>query len=668
MNKSTISYLNSFVNRNEDITRLLQMYIDITSSKGGAMFIQDGTNNKHICMEHIYSGIDNKVDVSFKPTGRVNNIIIDDRSDHCGYITTYDVENIIVIPITVYKNHLGVICLVNREEPYTEEMVDDITPYISITQLIMNKHKLMIELKKVYSDTTNFSKDLFLANMSHEIRNPLNGIIGYNQLLMQTDLSSTQKRYLNSMNKCSIQLMQIINDVLDFSKLSSSQISLNIDCFNIKEIIEIVKNALGQSIMKKNQVLNFNITEYVPSYIIMDKQKLIQIIINLVSNANKFSDIGGVINVNFDTVHPNFIQVSVIDNGIGISDQNQCKLFNTFVQLEDSLSKNGTGLGLAICKKLTDLLGGEITVRSSLGEGTTFSFTAMFKEYESFEKDMERDIGILKDKIVLIVDDNADNRILLSELLFEWKMQPVICASGIEALRMIQGDRYDFSLGLVDICMPEINGTNLVKQIKRDRPYFPLIALSSIDSFVNSSEFVQKLEKPVNKVQLFNVIYSIINKKSPSAFLYNDEYTEDNDTKPLSPKSKSNHTYKILIAEDIIYNRNLLVNMLELLQYENIDFAENGQEAFDLIIQARENNESYDILLLDLRMPIMDGYQVIEAIKRRGMELPIIVVVTASVMEADRYKCKELGIKYFINKPIQLSQLEEIMIHVSSNL
>lgn len=666
MNERTISYLNSFVNRTEDVTRLLQMYIDITLSRGGAMFIQDGYSNRHICMEHIYTDIDNIVDVGFEPTGRVNNIIIDNRPDHCGYIATYDVQNIIVIPITVYKNQLGVICLVNREEPYTEEMVAHITPYISITQLIMNKHKLIIELKKIYSDTTYFSKDLFLANMSHEIRTPLNGVIGYNQLLMQTNLSETQKRYLNSMNQCSIQLMQIINDVLDFSKLSSGQMSMNIECFNIQEIIDTVKSALGQRIMEKKQVLNFIVTEDVPSYIIMDKQKLTQIIINLVSNANKFSDIRGLINVNFDTVHPDLIQVSVIDNGIGISDQNQCKLFNTFVQIEESLCKTGSGLGLAICKKLTNLLGGEITVRSSLGEGSTFAFTALFQEYENFEKNMERDIGVLKDKIVLVVDDNADNRILLSELLFEWKMQPVICASALEALRMIQGDRYDFSLGLIDICMPEITGSDLAKQIKLEHPYFPLIALSSIDSFVNSSDFDQKLEKPVNKVQLFNAIHSIIIKKnSPSAFLSSDE--DSDDIKHLSPNSKYNHSRKILIAEDIIYNRNLLVNMLEILQYENIDSAENGQDAFDLINKAQENNQSYDILLLDLRMPIMDGYGVIEAIKRRGWSLPIIIVVTASVMDSDRYKCKELGVKYFINKPIELTQLKEVMRHVSTN-
>jgi two-component system sensor histidine kinase/response regulator len=656
INQKTVRYLNSFVNRTENLTELLQMYLDISGSLTGAIFIQEGTSNRHHCIEHIHNKLTNK-DVKFKPFYRVNNIIISENSENTGYIASYEVQNIIIIPVTVYKDQLGVICIMNRDDPYTEDLVGNLTPCISLTQLIMNKYKLMFEYKKIYSDSTYFSKDLFLANMSHEIRTPLNGVIGYNQLLMQTNLTTIQTEYLNSMNQCSLQLMKIVNDVLDFSKLSSGKMTMNNECFSFKEIIDSVKNATEQRIQEKKQITNYIIDENVPKFLIMDKQKIIQIIINLVSNSNKFTNLYGNIDIKFEVTCPEIIQISVKDNGIGITEKDQCKLFNTFVQIEESLCKSGSGLGLAICKKLTELLGGEITVRSSLDTGTIFSFTAKYQEYENFEKDMERDIGILKDKFVLVVDDNADNRILLSELLFEWEMKPIICASALEALRMITGNRYNFSLGLIDICMPRTTGTELAKQIKKERPLFPLIALSSIDSFINSSNFEHKLDKPVNKVQLFNVMNCIIQKQN----IFNDVYLNSS-----SPISNFNHDCKILIAEDIIYNKNLLVNMLETLHYKNIDSSENGEEAFKLIEKAFEDGKPYDILLLDLRMPVMNGYEVIDAINRRGWSLPHIIVVTASVMEADRSKCQDMKIKYFITKPIELSRLKELMLYISA--
>jgi two-component system sensor histidine kinase/response regulator len=660
---STTKYLKSFVNSTESIPDLLKLFLEISGSDSGAIFLKNGCVNKYTCIEHI-TFHSTKSEVLFEFISPIENLIIsNDGVGLSGFKCNYGVKNIMVIPITVYKEHLGVVCIMNCKTEYKDELVDDILPCISLAQLILNKYKLIQEYKKIYSEYSYGSKDLFLANMSHEIRTPLNGVIGYNQLLMQTPLSFIQKGYLKSMNNCSIQLMTIINDILDFSKLSSGKMGVSTECFSIDEIITDVTDAMGSRMTDKKQKYKFQVDKDIPDFILLDKQKLVQIIVNLVSNANKFTDIGGNIDILFNRTNENTLQVIVKDKGIGISDQDQCKLFSPFMQIEASVTKNGTGLGLAISKKLVSLLGGEINVKSSLELGSIFSFTSKFKVYEDMQKSIKRDAKLLNNKMILVVDDNADNRIVLSEMLFEWGMKPVACASALEALKMVLGNRYDFALGLIDICMPGTTGTELAEQIKDERPFFPLIALSSVDSFLGSTNFEYKLDKPINKIKLFTSMHRILSKsRKPSAYIGSDSDTESN------TPSFSNKNIKILILEDVGYNRSLLVNMLELLDYTNVQTSNNGKIGFDMMKTAMNNNNPFEILLLDLRMPVMDGYDVIEAIKKMMWKFPKIIVVTASVMEMDRNKCKVSGVKYFITKPIQLSQLKEVMYHVSELL
>lgn len=652
-----VQYLNSFINRSENLTDLVRMYIKTTNSRAGALFTQLETLKTYVCVEHI--SLDHETEeVKFEPNEPIKHIV----TENVGFIASYDVKNILIIPILVHSKCLGVVCLLNRVDGYKEEMVNEMSPFISITQLIFSKQKLLHDLKVKPQD--DYSKDLFLANMSHEIRTPANGVIGYGQLLMQTELNTTQRSYLQSQNQCCIQLMQIINDILDFSKLSSGKMGINTECFSVHEIVETVRGTMEQRIMDKKQKMKFTVSDSIPEFIILDKQKLIQILINLVSNAHKFTDIGGDIEVAFQIIKQRVLQINVIDNGVGIDQKEHSKLFSAFDQIQESDCKTGSGLGLAICDKLVKLLSGSIEVKSSVGCGTTFIVNVDFRPYEDYEKEMERDAKLLKDKVVLVVDDNADNRIVLSELLFEWEMKPIVCASALEALRMVLGNRYKFSLGLIDICMPGTTGTELAKQIKEERPFFPLIALSSIDTFITTQEFEQKLDKPINKVQLFNAIHHILSKKhTPSAYIGTDSDCSGSDSS--SHSSKFNKNCKILIAEDVLYNRNMLENMMENLKYTHVNSAENGKKAMEMLEIACKEGKPYDVILLDLRMPVMDGYGVIEAIKRKGWRVPKIVVVTASVMDSERQRCQKNGVKYFINKPIELQQLKNVMLHVT---
>jgi signal transduction histidine kinase/DNA-binding response OmpR family regulator len=664
------NYLQSFVNNTENISELIKLFLNRGQYNFGTIFLKK-KNTVYSLLQHVSLNNSEKANkISFTPYKHFDNVFMSNETkDLGGYNSDEIIHNIIIIPITVYNDIIGILCLGNKNKNINEEDITILDDLISLTQLIVNKCKLIEDFKKVYSDSTYFSKDLFLANMSHEIRTPLNGIIGYNQLLSHTNLDETQLNYLSNITQCSIQLMQIINDIIDFSKLASGNMSVTKECFILSELLNNIHGMIKTRLNNKKHVCEFIIDDDVPIHIVCDRQKLTQVIINLLSNSINYTHNSGYIKVYIENNNDNTITISVTDNGIGISEQEQCKLFNSFVQIENSLTKTGTGLGLAISKRLVELLNGTINVNSKVGIGSTFYFTCEHYPLDDFEKLLNQDEHLLKDKYVLVVDDLQENRIFISEMLFDWNMIPIVCPSAIEALQLIRGNRYNFLVGLIDICMDGMNGIELSKKLKDDNILFPLVALSSVSEYINYSNFDYKLDKPFDKLHLLGVLHKIVSENKKNSTFLGDPNSISPKNSP--PKTFSNNLFKninILIAEDISYNRTMLYNMLKLLGYTKISLSVDGQDAIEHLDIAYKNNNPYDIILLDLRMPNVDGYEVIEHIKNKGHSLPKIVTVTASVLEEDRNRCRKLGIEYFINKPIQLNQLKNVLIKIIQNL
>jgi signal transduction histidine kinase/DNA-binding response OmpR family regulator len=606
-----------------------------------AICLYTTTYTKHIVLQ---TNID---DFIYNPTELIqNNIISNTYENEFCIQTPLEILSICILPMFVEKDkYIGCLFLINNySNNFTIDQLSDNNTNITNCKIILHNTRLLLELNE-FNKLTN--QDLFLANMSHEIRTPLNGIIGYNQLLVQTEMSNVQQNYIKNMNQCSIQLMQIINDILDFSKLSSGKMNISTECFSLDEISETLANALGTRMNNKRQRLQISISKSVPRFILMDKHKLIQICINLITNASKFSDINKSIFLNIKTINDTTLHISVQDYGIGISKCDIEKLFNVFSQLKTQTNKaSGSGLGLAIVKKLVSLLDGNVSVISSPNKGSTFSFTCKFEQYEEYQDNISN-LECLIDKTVLIVDDVPDNRILLSEIIYGFNMNPVVCATAVEALSIILSDRYDVDIALIDICMPGISGSELANIIKKEKPLLPLVALSSLDSFVKTSDFEYKIDKPVNKAQLYNCMSRLLH---PSNIL---------EKEPCLKVASSD--IKILLAEDVKYNTDILVNFLAKSNYTNIDTVENGQECIEMIKLSYEKQILYDVLILDLRMPVLDGYGVLKHLHQEGLNIPDIIITTASIMDVDRSKCIDYGINHFVTKPINYNKLTSIL-------